>query len=100
MAFLPLLFEEHDLLEVCHDAARAHERRVRLFDRCCTLDQGLRRWYGQLESRVPKPLPSVIRTPVDGLAAADEDEFFVFQVCDYSLAATLSFYWGDMQPTP
>ncbi|KAL8676650.1 MAG: hypothetical protein Q9186_006849 [Xanthomendoza sp. 1 TL-2023] len=92
MATLPGLLEEFDLIRVCPDETTAHERRLELFRQCRATDESLRRWYADLSSRLPKPLPSVIRSPAEQEGTLDQD-CFPFEVSDHILAITLALYW-------
>ncbi|KAL8946021.1 MAG: hypothetical protein Q9183_007965 [Haloplaca sp. 2 TL-2023] len=94
MALLPLLFEDYDLLEVAPPSAESHRRHVQLSDRCCLLEQPLQRWYTLLDSTAPKPLPPFIRVQEERSTISGDEDFFVFEVSDYNLAATLAFYWA------
>ncbi|KAL8970975.1 MAG: hypothetical protein Q9183_001276, partial [Haloplaca sp. 2 TL-2023] len=94
MALLPLLFEEYDLLEVAPPSAESQRRHVQLFDRCCLLEQALQRWYTLLDSTAPKPLPPFIRVQEERSTISGDEDFFVFEISDYNLAATLAFYWA------
>ena len=94
MALLPLLFEEYDLLEVAPASVESHGRLVQLFDRCYLLEQALQRWYTFLASKAPKPLPPFTRVQTERSTTPSDEDFFVFDISDYNLAATLAFYWA------
>ncbi|KAL8650390.1 MAG: hypothetical protein Q9226_005163 [Calogaya cf. arnoldii] len=93
MATLPILLEEFDLIHACHDDGVAHQRRLRLFYQCRATDHTLRKWLQDLSSKLPSPLPSVIRTPAEQQNTLEHD-CFSFEVSDHMLAITLALYWS------
>ncbi|KAL8857667.1 MAG: hypothetical protein Q9178_005832 [Gyalolechia marmorata] len=93
MATIPVLLEEYDLIQMCQDRGDAHRRRLRLLQQCRANDQTLGRWFANLSSKLPKPLPSVIRTLAEQQRSPEHD-CFSFEVSDHSLAVTLTLYWS------
>ncbi|KAL8805031.1 MAG: hypothetical protein Q9182_002233 [Xanthomendoza sp. 2 TL-2023] len=92
MAILPGLLEKFDMIRISPSETTAHKRRLELFQQCRTTDESLRRWYADLSSRLPKPLPSAIRPPTEQEGTLDQD-CFPFEVSDHILALTLTLYW-------
>ncbi|KAL8996794.1 MAG: hypothetical protein Q9169_003763 [Polycauliona sp. 2 TL-2023] len=92
MATLPILLKEFDLIQACQDNEVAHQRCLRLFHQCRATDHMLRNWVEDLGSRLPSPLPSVIRTPPEQDCTAEQD-CFSFEMKDHMLAITLALYW-------
>lgn len=94
LALLPALFERFDSLQDCQDGTRAHDRRLKLFHRCYTIDLALNKWYAFLSSNFPKPLPSAIRPPAKVSNASQDNTLFLFEDSDLSLGVILTFYWA------
>lgn len=94
LALLPALFERFDSLEGYRDGTRAHDRRLKLFHRCYTIDLALCKWYAFLSTNIPKPLPSAIRPPAKVSNASRDDTLFLFEDSDLSLGVMLTFHWA------